>query len=211
MPQAVFEIVAAPARFDCLPISLDQRTSRGSALVLLMLLAPALAMLLLPAALLAVFAGPALDIAARDPIAAFQVVVGLLLWGTLLALPMRRIIQRLGRARTVRIADGFVSVRERSPFGATQWRAPLCEFRGVTHHVRATLSGWRHELILVHADRAHSVLLHAADGIPASMIERASALLRLPEISARELYRHHPSASTALVARAPVTAEPLAA
>jgi hypothetical protein len=55
--------------------------------------------------------------------------------------------------------------------------------------VRATLSGLRHELILVHPVRGRSLLLHAGDQMTRGLLERATTLLRLPEVPARELYR----------------------
>jgi hypothetical protein len=47
----------------------------------------------------------------------------------------------------------------------------------------------RHELILVHSTRRRFVLLHAANAIPQTIIDQASALLRLPQVPAHELCR----------------------
>jgi len=189
MPQAVVDILASDPLFAKLPFSVDQRSSRASALIMLLLLVPALVTLLVPLGLLAVFAGPVAAIAASDPAAAIQVVLGLGLWTVLFVVPAKRLVQRFGRERRVHVDAGMVTVRETGVLGSRVWTAPLSEFRGLAYHVRATLSGLRHELILVHAVPGRSVLLHTADAISQSTIERAIRLLRLPQVPPGELYR----------------------
>ncbi len=60
---------------------------------------------------------------------------------------------------------------------------------GVVHHVRASLSGTRHELILVHPQREKSVLLSLADKMPQSEVDRVAALLGQKVVPPSELYR----------------------
>lgn len=203
MPQAIFDVVVSDPLFAHLPFSVDQRSSRTSSLIMLMLLVPALVTLMVPVGLLAVFAMPVFSVAADNPAAAAQVLVGLGVWTVLFALPAKRIIQRFGKGRKICINAGLVTVSEQRATRSQVWSVPLAEFSGLAHHVRATLSGLRHELILVHRDRGKSVLLHTADQISQSTIERATALLRLPQISAGELYRFRARGKTALTS-APV-------
>jgi len=193
MPQAMHVVVASNPLFDRLPFSVEQKTSRASAALVLLLLVPAVATILMPVGLLAAFATPALWAAAEHPGAATQVVLGLGIWTLLFVVPAKRIIQRFGTARCVRIEQGLVTVRESGALRSRNWTAPLAEFSGVAHHVRSTLSGVRHELILVHGDRAKSVLLHADDSIPQSTVDRATGLFGLPHVPAGELYRFGPA------------------
>ena len=203
MPQAVPEIVASDPPFDRLPVTIDQKSSRASALIMLLLLVPALLIVVVPVGLLAAFAAPALGIAADNPVAAAQVLIGIGIWTLLFVVPAKRIIQRFGSVRKIGIDARVVTVSDVGPFCARAWSAPLTEFSGIAHHVRATISGLHHELILVHGERGKSVLLHAADRISQATVERAATLLRLPEIPAQELYRfsvrRKPAAPTASV------------
>ena len=114
---------------------------------------------------------------------------GLIAWVALFLVPAKRIIQRFGNRRRVTIVHERVTVADDSLFGARHWSAPLAEFRGIAHHVRSTLSGVRHELILVHPSRGRSVVLHSAHAIGQPTIDRATALFRLQQIPAHELYR----------------------
>jgi hypothetical protein len=189
MPQAVLDIVASASHFEHLPYNVDQRSSRISALLMLMLLLPALGALLVPLALLAAFPLSALAIALSKPLAAALVVLGLGVLSVLFLLPAARLVRRFGSGRSVRIEAGRVNVTDRGLISSRSWSAPTAEFRGLAHHVRASLSGVRHELILVHPERDKSVLIYVADKVSKATIERATALLRVPEVPARELYR----------------------
>jgi hypothetical protein len=104
---------------------------------------------------------------------------GLLLW---------RLALRLGRGRTVIIAEGHVTVRERGPFRNRLWSAPLSRFVGVAHRVRSSLSGIRHEIMLVHPECARSVMLEIGDRIEQARIDEVSGLLGLRQVPAHALY-----------------------
>ena len=189
MPQAVLEIVASAAQFDRLPFSIDQKSSRSSALILLALLVPALCIVFVPVGFLAAFAAQSLWIAAERPLAALQILAGLCICTVMFGVPAKRLVQRFGSRRSVRITERAVTVSDAGLFGSSTWSAPISEFAGIAHHVRATLSGLRHELILVHPARSRSVLIHAGDHMTKTMLERATTLLRLPEVPAKDLYR----------------------
>lgn len=189
MSQSAFDVIVSDPLFTGLPLRVEQRPSRASGLIMLALLVPALVTLMVPVGLLAAFAAPAVSIAADNPVAAAQALLGLCMWTALFALPAKRIIQRFGRGRKIHIEAGLVTVSEQGAIRSRVWSAPLAEFSGLAHHVRATLSGLHHELILVHPERAKSVLLHTADHMSEATIERATALLGLPQVHPRELYR----------------------
>ena len=173
----------AVAPFDRLPFAIDN-AARLSTGVRLLLLAPTLGVMLSPALWLAATATPALRAGADNPLAAAQVVAGLGLWAALFIVPARRLLRRFGRQRSVRIADGIVSVRDRAILGERSWQGPLNEFRGIAYRVRSSLSGVRHELHLVHIDPGKSLLLHGADTISEATIAAAGALLGLPLLPA---------------------------
>ena len=200
MPQAATpSIVASTSPFDGLPLTIDQKSSRASALVVLALVVPPLCAVILPVALVLVLAAQdAWEAMRSKPLAVATLAMGLVVLAALFLIPAKRIIQRRWNHRSVRITIERVTVSDSGLLGSKLWTAPLVEFRGITHHVRATLSGVSHELILVHSLADRSVLLHAADGIARSTIERAVALLCLPEIPARELYRVTRRRSSAL-------------
>jgi hypothetical protein len=80
-----------------------------------------------------------------------------------------------------------VQLDERSLLGRRRESLPLTSYRGVTYRVRTTLSGARHEVVLVHPKPQHSVLLAVADHAGDVSTGRAAAALGLPEVPAREL------------------------
>ncbi|HJZ42174.1 MAG TPA: hypothetical protein VJ233_00495 [Hyphomicrobiaceae bacterium] len=188
-PQAVLDIVACDPPFDRLPLTIEQKSSRISAIIMLMLLVPALLVVLVPTGLLVAYASSSLGVAADHPGAAAQVLVGIGLWTALFVPPAKRIVQRFGTVRRIQVDTGAVTIGERGLFGSRRWSTPLSEYIGITRHLRSTLSGLRHELILVHGEPRKSVLLHSGDLASPPTIEQATGLLGLPEIQARELYR----------------------
>jgi len=190
MPQATPSIVASACPFDSLPISIERESSRTSALVVLALAVPALCAVIVPVVLVLAFAAREVwEAMINKPVEVAGLASGRVAWAALFLVPAKRIIQRGWNHRNVRITTERVTVSDKGMFSARLWTAPLAEFRGVAHHVRATLSGVRHELILVHSVTGRSVLLHSADSISQPTIDRAVALLCLPQLPARELYR----------------------
>ena len=71
---------------------------------------------------------------------------------------------------------------------AAAWSEPLAQYAGVAHRVRASLSGLRHELILVHRKPSRSILLDVSQRIAAEDAARVANLLGLAEISSREAF-----------------------
>jgi len=180
-----------PATPAALPLRLTQRCSQGTASVLLALIVPiAVAASVTAIAIVhAIFSADARSLVAAHPALALETVAALGFLIYLIALPAKRLFDRLATRREVVIADGTVTVTEGSYFRSWTWSAPLGSFAGVAHHVRASLSGTRHELILVHPERDKSVLLSVAPRTSQSEVDYVVALLGQNEIPPSELYR----------------------
>lgn len=191
MRAAIFDRVDPPVPTE-LPLRLTATCSRRSAAVLLVLAIPLVLgaglgslMLVLDAAIT-----PGVRaVVAEHPALGLEVATALAFWTYLLALPLKRPFDRLAARRTIFIDAETVAVCETGHFRCRTWTAPRSAFSGLTHHVRASLSGTRHELILVHPDREKSVLLAVADRMTQGEVDRVAALLEQKEIPPGELYR----------------------
>jgi hypothetical protein len=131
-------------------------------------------------------------IISQHPAIALEILAAVAFCTYLLALPIKRLLDQLGTERVAEIDHSRVEVTERGHFRTWKWSAPLDSFLGITHHVRASLSGSRHELILVHPDRKKSVLLSVGGMLSQNEMARVAAILGLDEIPARELYHFTP-------------------
>lgn len=175
-----------------LPFRLVQTCSHRAATALLVVLIPA-AMAFATATLLliltAAFAPATRAAVEQHPALALEILAAIAFTTYLLWLPMRRLLGRLAIRRTVEIDATSVRVLEGGYFRSWAWSAPLSSFTGVAHHVRASLSGTRHELILVHPIREKSVLLSVANRTAQGEVDRVVALLGHKEIPPSELYR----------------------
>lgn len=133
----------------------------------------------------------AVNLALAQPLATLQIVAGLMLLTALVLVPVRRMIARVGRGGSVEIDRGIVRMAERGLFASRTFDEPLNAYSGVVHRVRTTLSGLRHEIVLVHPDSRRDVVI-ALDRMepavpPALMIAR----LGLPEIGTAKIARRH--------------------
>lgn len=210
-----FDRVTPATALESLPVHLEQSTSHASVVLKALLMVPALAAVAVPLALLGAhaMAEPApFTMLAEHPMEAVQISLGLMLWCALFVWPLRMVLARAGAERVIDITADTVRVTERGPFRSATWAEPLGAYRGIAHYVRTSLSGVRHEMILVHADPRRHVLLAAAPTMPQSLLTRTASLLDLPEIAARDLYaspRRH--IAPAQAEDAPVTMPALAA
>lgn len=183
---AVDRIIPATP-IDQLPIRLELAGSRGGLAIALILLVSAVAFLLTPFMLvgsLAAFQTEAFLKADITWISGLQLAFGFAMALCLTAYALRRVRMAWGSAATVEIGHGVVAVVERR-FGVShRWSLPVTEFLGLAHNVRTSLSGARHELVLVHADPARNVLIGLAPSMPQQHIDRVAILLGLMEIPA---------------------------
>lgn len=82
--------------------------------------------------------------------------IGLFGWGLV------RVMSCHQHQREVSFARTDIHVTDRTGARSTQWCEPISAYRGVAHRVRTSLSGSRHELWLVHADKKKSFPLTIA-------------------------------------------------
>jgi hypothetical protein len=173
-----------------LPIRLDLVGSRGSLAISLLLLVSAVVFLITPFVMVGSLAAFETDAFLKADITWFsgvQLAIAFLITLAFSVLALRRVQMAWGSAATVEIGHGVVAVVERR-FGATRrWALPVSDFLGIAHNVRTSLSGARHELVLVHADPAYTVLICLAPAMPQLHVDRVAILLGLLEIPARSI------------------------
>jgi hypothetical protein len=190
MRVAIYDRVE-PAMPADMPIHLNQTCSQRTAAVMLSLVVPVIIGAAFAAfAIVQALLSPAVRmLIGQHPVQALEILfaVGFLIF--LIALPAKRMVDRLASTRTVDIGDGMVTVTEGGYFHNWTWSAPLSSYNGVAHHMRASLSGARHELILVHPVWEKSILLSVAPRTSQSEVERVAALLGHKQIPPAELYR----------------------
>jgi hypothetical protein len=191
MRVAIFDRVNPPVP-NHLPFQIVSTCSHRAAAVKLAFAVPAalgVAGALLMVLYDAVMAPGARDLLAQHPVIGLEIFAAIAFLAFLLVLPIKRLCDRLVVQRTVGIEGDTVSVNERGHLRSWSWNEPLDSYSGLAHHVRASLSGTRHELILVHPKRHKSVLLSVAPSLSQNEVARVAALLGHREIPARELYR----------------------
>lgn len=191
MGRTRFDVVQPAAAFERLPIHIVQKPSRGRLIARLLLILPAVAAVAVP--LLAMVFHAVRDpdwlaLVAARPLAAAQITAGLALCVGLFVLPASRAVMQIGARREVEIADGQVHIADSTLLGRRTRTVPLSGYVGVAHHIRASLSGLTHEILLVHRDPVMTITLTTADAISQSTLDRTKALLNLPEVSPGVLY-----------------------
>jgi hypothetical protein len=170
------------------------KTNKLQAAILIGLGLGGLVCLLAPVALIALdaLANPLVMHTLSDNLASTALLAcGVVITTALLLYPLRAGITRLRGDATVRMADGMVHFKGQGLTAPEDWRAPLAHFCGVTHHIRATLSGPRHEIILVHPDPSKDILLHVGPRHPAEDAVHYADLLGLGQLQPRTLYSRH--------------------
>ena len=190
MSRTVFKLVSPPPTFENLPIRVQLAAAESSFSRVLLLLPAVLAMTtLLAGVAIAAVGEPAMLAAVTGrPMAALQIAAGLVLWATLFVLPASRAVATLWRRREVSISNGVIEISDRRLMGMQTRLVVLSSYTGIAHHIRASLSGLTHELVLVHADPDLTVTVSSAERITQGTLDAAKALLRLPEVPPRAIY-----------------------
>lgn len=168
---------------DQLPARFELTSSPGRDIVRVVLMAPLAAAVTLPfcwVAAQAAGAPEALSAIGEDPATAVELLVGLTLAILLTAIPLKGLIERLGRRLEVSIEASEVKVVDRSVLGTRRWSAPLGEFAGLSHRLRSSLSSTQHEIVLMHPASSRSLVLRTAPKVTESEMERTAKLLGLP-------------------------------
>jgi hypothetical protein len=175
-----------------LPVTLEQRSSLTSMAIAGLFIALAAIVLLAPFGLLAAHAAtaPAFFIATiQQPAIALQLGLALLVAVAFVAVPLRALLRRSMQPRQFVISRQTVSATITGVHGTqANWSEPLAAYQGVAHHIRTSLSGARHEIVLVHAQPSKSVILHIADRIAQPQIDAVAALLNVAQVPARAMY-----------------------
>lgn len=172
-----------------LPLTFEQSAEGSGRFVLMAVLFPILIALLTPFWL--ILAKLASDPAARAvlmarPMLALHLGLAIVALGWIFGWPLVFLARGSFRRRLISIENGFVTASERGIFGIWSWIEPLPAYAGVTNRVRSSLSGVRHELVLVHATPEKSVILCSAPRISQEAVDSVSGLLGLAEIPSRE-------------------------
>lgn len=173
-------------------LELSQFGSRASALFLLGLALPASLALIAPFALIGL--NPvSLGLLSERPGSALLLGCGLIAAAVLLVYCVRAGVARLSGRRIVSIRGDRIMVEQHGLLGVERWTQPMSTYVGVAHHIRASLSGTRHEIVLVHQRPEHDVLLGVSQRAPAVSAAQIGSQLGLPEVEAKMIYlRHRP-------------------
>jgi hypothetical protein len=174
-----------------LPLHLEHEASAAAPILKLLVLIPVTLVLLVPFAMLAKSVaadGAVRALLASKPASLAQIGLALAAWAVMLVWPVKRLVDGLTQSRSVEIVPGLVAITDRGLLRTRTRLVRLDAYAGVIHHVRASLSGLRHELILAHPDRKSSILLAISDRIGPDEIERVSALLGHREVPSRTIY-----------------------
>ena len=175
-----------------LPIRSLQTSSQAASLLKLAIMLPSAIALLVPFLLIGQRLAASEDFRAAllsRPGAAVQLAACLAVWSLLFAWPLKRLANSLARIRTLVIDADRAVVTDSGLLAQHVWEVPLTDFTGLAHHVRTSLSGVRHELILVHPERAKCVLVAIGGRFAQSEIDAVCTLLVCPEIPSKELYK----------------------
>ena len=191
MRAAAFETIYPSGPVTALPLNLIQTASRSSPVLILALALPAACAALIPLWLIAKHAAHDTSILFQRPDKAFWMVAALVLWVLLFGWPIALRAVRFGYCRQIEITGARVNVSEGWGMWCKTWSEPVAAYVGLAHHVRASLSGTRHELILIHPERERSLLLHAGDKISQAEIDQLTRLLGCREIAPQLYYRKH--------------------
>lgn len=183
-----FETILPDRPITELPATVSQTPSRAAPFLLFALALPAATLCLFPFAMIAAHLAREPGIAAERPLDVIVLALAFLVWFGVFGWPIALRASRATSARNVAFAPGFVTVTDTGLLGPATWQEPLANYDGITHRVRSSLSGTRHELILVHPNPARSVLVRASARISQSEIETTTSLFGCPEIAPRVIY-----------------------
>lgn len=190
MRAAAFETILPNGPITELPFYAVQTASRSSPLLMMALALPAALAVLAPYSMIAAHAAIDASMLVERSGTSVQLGLVLVLWVIVFGLPIMRRTGQMASERSISIVDDHVNVSDRRLFGNKSWVQPLSAYRGIAHHVRSSLSGTRHELLLIHPDPAYSILLRVADKIGQSEIDELGILLSCREIAPQVFYRN---------------------
>lgn len=183
-----FETVLPEGPLAALPTTLNQTPSRAAPFLLLALAAPAALASLAPISLILVHASHDTSVLAERSGSVAAVLLALLAWIAVFAWPIAARAARAGRNRIITISADTIEVTDTAWLSTDSFCEPIAAYTGLAHRVRSSLSGTRHELILVHPDPARTVLLRIAAKITQAEVDETARLLACREIAPRISY-----------------------
>lgn len=125
-------------------------------------------------------------ILANRPLLGVELLAGLIVLFGIFGWPLVHLAARGLERRRVTIDGGVVESQASGLFGSSSWNEPLAQYAGVSHRVRTSLSGVRHELVLVHRRPSRSVVVQCAPQISEGAVQAAARFFALAEIPSRE-------------------------
>ncbi len=196
--KAVTQFVETEAN-ETSKLSVTQRTCWLTAALQVVLLVPIVVLVLVP--FVALTADAIAEPTARErlssaPFNALGAAIGVAVWVFMFGNPAWKALRRLNWQRQLSITDTEAVVSDRSLLGNRQWSEPLRNYRGLSHHVRTTLSGTRHELILVHRNPSNCLLVAVADNIGHEQLEDFARKLGVDVLPSGVLFRSRRTART---------------
>lgn len=183
------EVVQSQA-FGAFPIHMAQRSAptRGNSRLVLVIPAVSGRLALVGGVAIAATAEPAmLGILAERPFATAQIIVGMSLLLGLIVIPVDRMAAGLWRRHQATVTRGHVELVERTPLGRRTRVIPVSDYQGIAHHIRSSVAGLTHELMLIHKDPSLTITIASGDQVTTGGLESAKVLLGLPEIPAHAL------------------------
>ena len=191
MRATAFETIVPDQSITALPVTLVQRPSRSSPIFMVLLVVPVVMAMLMPYSLIAVAAARDSSIVLDRGRSVAQIMIAFALWSLVFGWPIVVRLSRIWTQRTVHISGENVRVVERTMLGEHAWSKPLSSYRGVAHHIRSSVGGTRHELLLIHKDKTASILLRASPMISRREIDDVVRLLGCREIAPQVFYGRH--------------------
>jgi hypothetical protein len=195
MRAAAFESITPDVPIVSLPLDIVQTGSRSSPLFMLALALPAAIAALTPFILIGLHAANDHSLLLDQPETSVLLGFALISWAALFGWPILRRAVAFGRKRHIEITGDRVIVRDGRGLRRKTWSEPISAYTGIAHHVRSSLSGTRHELLLIHPQTSRSLLLRAANNITQTEIDRLAVLLNCREIAPQMFYRNRDRAA----------------
>jgi hypothetical protein len=174
-----------------LPWSAVQTPSRSTVFLTLGVAIPAALVAIGPLALLVAHLATdraAFALVTERPGSAAIAFFCLFVWLLVFGWPMAQVLATIGSCRHITLANGTVIVRDKKLLARTAWSQPIASYTGLAHRVTTSLSGTRHELILIHPNAGRSILLATAPKIGQIEIDGVAQLLGCREIAAPTPY-----------------------
>ena len=191
MKRQTYDFVEVSGNLYQLPLKLKQSNPtlpRLPGLVLMSVLAIAVVGPQIALAAFAIASSEVRGALEEQPGVALELALAFACWTALICLPLRNMLAAILCHRHVDIANGAIEVVDSTPFSRRSWRSPVAAFDGIAHHVRSSLSGVRHEAILIHPDRRRNVVLMVAAQIGDPQLRELGRLLGLPHLSPTRVY-----------------------